>query len=239
MSKSIFFEAEVTNRIQLTPAMTRIELGGAGLNSFVSSGYSDEWVYLKFPVHETSEIPTKTLSRAYTVRKWLPQSGVMYIDFAAHEDGVAAQWAMSARPGTTIPMSEPFGRFKREKTFPWVLLIADVTGLPAVGRILEELPSNVVVTAHIELPDMADRQVLTSTAQLSLYWHDTFGKCGSHSDLYRIAKSAILQDHSGYIWIAGEATMASQSRKYFRDILGFDKERIDAIGYWINGQARG
>jgi NADPH-dependent ferric siderophore reductase len=44
---------------------------------------------------------------------------------------------------------------------------------------------------------------------------------------------------NGYIYIAGEAKMVSQSRKHFRDALGFDKSRIEAIGYWIEGQSRG
>ncbi len=47
-----------------------------------------------------------------------------------------------------------------------------------------------------------------------------------------------LPEGPGYIYIAGEARAASECRKHFRDRLGFDKTRIDAIGYWIEGQAR-
>ncbi|MFK0686561.1 SIP domain-containing protein [Brucella intermedia] len=47
-----------------------------------------------------------------------------------------------------------------------------------------------------------------------------------------------MPEGPGYIYIAGEARAASDCRKHFRDVLGFDKRRIDAIGYWIEGQAR-
>jgi NADPH-dependent ferric siderophore reductase len=60
-----------------------------------------------------------------------------------------------------------------------------------------------------------------------------------YTELPRIAREITeLPEGSGYIYIAGEAKAVSESRKHFRDVLGFDKNRIDAIGYWIEGQAR-
>lgn len=44
---------------------------------------------------------------------------------------------------------------------------------------------------------------------------------------------------NGYIYITGEPKMVSQSGKHFQDARGFDKSRIEAIGYWIEGQSRG
>ncbi|MNL78558.1 Siderophore-interacting protein [compost metagenome] len=85
---------------------------------------------------------------------------------------------------------------------------------------------------------MADRQALTSQADISASWYDSFGKHGRASGLDEIARHIRLPDGPGYIWIAGEATCVSESRKHFRDALGFDKQRITAVGYWILGQAR-
>lgn len=118
-------------------------------------------------------------------------------------------------------------------------LLSDITGLPAVGRILEELPSGKRVFAHIEIPYGDDRQEIDSHADVSITWHESFGIDGTGTRLSEIARAISLPDGAGYIWVAGEATAAADSRSYFRDISGFDEERIRSVGYWIEGQARG
>ncbi|MBN8933850.1 MAG: SIP domain-containing protein, partial [Rhizobium pusense] len=57
--------------------------------------------------------------------------------------------------------------------------------------------------------------------------------------LLDIAQAIKLPEGEGYLYIAGEATAASEVRKHFRDVVGVDKERITSVGYWVEGQSRG
>lgn len=245
---------EVIGKKLLTPSMIRLELGSHDLSGFTSSGRADEWIRLVFPHDDTGEIVLPVFvdtgwqttsgrvaceSRPYTVRKWLPDKGVLTVDFVIHQGGRASSWAMDADVGQKIGIGPPGGRYKLPENCDWVLLLSDITGLPAVGRIVEETPLNKLMVAHVEIPSGADRQSLTRPCGFAVHWYETFCRDGFATRLADIARSVSLPDGPGYIWIAGEATAVSESRKHFRDVLGFDKDRITSVGYWIEGQARG
>lgn len=249
-----YFLARVISVERITPSMIRIRIGGEGLRGRISSPHADEWIRLRFPLpgEQTINLPefvngkwqtpeglNPSPTRPYTVRNWDSHAAIITIDFVAHEGGVAADWAMSARPGDPIGLGNPGGRYRLPEDAGWILLVADITGLPAVGRILEELPADRRAHVHVEIPDAADQQRLTSAAGHEITWYHSFGKPETPTRLADIARAITLPSGPGYIWIAGEATAASDSRKHFRDILGFDKERITSIGYWILGQSRG
>ncbi|GGG18790.1 siderophore-interacting protein [Rhizobium wenxiniae] len=245
-----YFLADVVATSRLSPSMVRVEFGGDDLHRFHSSGKPDEWIRLLFPESRggTVALPTCTdgkwqkpagPTRPYTVRKWHDCSSRLIVDFVAHEGGVAAEWALAASIGDRLGLTNAEGRFHLPEDTLWILLIADFTGLPAVGRILEELPAGYRVTAHVEVPHYSDRQTLHGATDLSLHWHESYGHGDRPTSLLDIARSVKLPDGPGYIWIAGEVTAASEARKHFRDDLGFDKDRLTSVGYWIEGQARG
>lgn len=253
------FWADVVSLEEITPSMTRFIFKVECGERFVPSGYPDEWVRLSFQPNAETPLSLQIRDengkwrwpegsepcpdRPYTVRRWDSSRYEMTIDIVAHESGLATEWAKCARPGDRVGVCNPAGRFHLPKQTDWVLMVTDITGLPAVARVAEELPSGFKAYAHIEIPSEADRQLLETLADLDLVWHvldtkNTGGKGGSK--LASIAGGiTTLPAGSGYIYIAGEAKMVSQSRKHFRDTLGFDKNRIEAIGYWIEGQSRG
>ncbi len=238
--------------------MIRVVLKVQGGERLVATDHPDEWVRLALrPDPDTPvTLPVKMENgrwgrpdgssacpnRPYTVRAWNPATSEMIIDLVAHEGGVAAGWAMAANRGDVVGICNPEGRFELPPGAGWVLLLVDITGLPAVGRILEELPAGMRAIVHIEIPSHADRQVLDSRADVDLVWHETHGR-REHREaptgLPHIAEGfTALPDGAGYIYIAGEARAASACRRHFRDRLGFDKHAIDAVGYWIEGRAR-
>lgn len=177
--------------------------------------------------------------RPYTVRRWDADTSRMTVDVVAHEGGIASDWALSALSGDRVGLTSAEGRFEAPEDAQWILLFADITGLPAVGRILEELPERKRVFAHLETPFPTDRQYLQTSADVEAHWHETYGHGGRPTHLLDIVRATAIPVGRGYIWIAGEVTAASKTRKYVRDVLGFDKDRITAVGYWIIGQARG
>ena len=141
-----------------------------------------------------------------------------------------------------VGICNPEGRLWIPKGSDWILMLTDITGLPAVGRVLEELPEGFQAIVHVDVPYDAVRQEIETKANASVHWHVCHGlkdERPGYTELPRIAQSITsLPDGPGYIYIAGEARAVSDCRKHFRDRLGFDKKRIDAIGYWIEGQAR-
>lgn len=245
-----YFHAEVISRRQLTPSMLRLELGGGDMGRFRSSGKPDEWVRLLLPsaAGEAVDFPAcidgkwqkpPGPTRPYTVRGWDAVRARLTLDFVAHDSGLAWDWATRVRPGERLGLSGAEGRFCPPQDAEWILLFADMTGLPAVARILEEMEAGPSVTAHLEIPGQGDRQPLPSRADTTLNWHHSYGAEGCPSRLLDIARSVPLPPGPGYIWIAGEVTAVAESRKHFRDHLGVDKDRITAVGYWIIGQSRG
>lgn len=248
-----YFFSRVRTAERLTPSMIRVILEVEGAERLVETGHADEWIRLAFAPDDETPVSLPMLTngkwgrpdgsracpnRPYTIRRWDRARAEMVVDLVVHEGGVGASWALAAKPGDMVGLCNPEGRYRLPVAAQWIVLLCDITGLPAAARILEELTGDIAVKVHVELPDIADSQTLTSQADMCVSWYDSFGKDGAASRLDDIARGIQLPDGPGYIWIAGEATCVSESRKHFRDVLGFDKQRITAVGYWILGQAR-
>ncbi|KAB2678483.1 siderophore-interacting protein [Brucella pseudintermedia] len=253
-----YFFGETITVEHLSPSLTRLVIKIKDGERLVPSGHPDEWVRLALkPDAQTPvTLPVKMENgkwgrpdgsqdcpnRPYTIRRWDAERCEMTIDIVGHEGGVAASWVMNAKVGDVVGICNPEGRFWIPRCSEWLLMLTDITGLPAVGRVLEELPAGFRAIVHVEVPSEADRQKIATEADASIVWHYSHGLKSDrpgYTELPRIAESiAELPEGPGYIYIAGEARAASDCRKHFRDVLGFDKNRIDAIGYWIEGQAR-
>lgn len=252
------FLASVMSVQRLTPSMMRVVLKLEGGERLLPSGHPDEWVRLAVPADADTPVTLPVLqgdgrwvmpegadyapNRPYTVRRWNPATCEMVIDIVAHEGGAVASWAKAAQVGDVVGICNPEGRFWLAKGSRWLLMLTDITGLPAVGRVLEELPEGFQAVVHVEVPSDADRQGLKTAADAEITWHACHGlrpERPGYTELPRIARQITqLPEGPGYIYIAGEAKAAAECRRHFRDTLGFDKRRIDAVGYWIEGQAR-
>lgn len=235
LEETDFRAATVLSRKLITPSMIRLTIGGEGLCGFASCGGLDEFVWLSFPEEGTSLAGAP--GRYYTVRRWDDARCEMTVDFVSHEGGIAATWARSAEPGKRLGVLKPRFRYIPPADAAWVLLLADATGLPAVGRIIEERPAAVAVTAHIEISKTEDRQQFAAETH-DLHWHENFDDSERPSRLSEIAAGVKLPQGPGYVWVAGEASEVARCRRHFRDTLGLPKERLTSVGYWIHGQAR-
>ncbi len=253
-----YFLGETVSVEKLTPSMIRTVLKIEGGERLMPSGHPDEWVRLALQPDPMTPVTLPVLmengkwgrpdgskhcpNRPYTIRRWDAGRSEMVVDIVVHEGGVAAGWAMNAKVGDVVGICNPEGRFWMPAGSQWLLMLTDITGLPAVGRVLEEVPAGFKVVAHVEIPSDADRQSIETEANVEMAWHLCHGPRPDrpgHTELPRIAREiTALPDGPGYIYIAGEAKAVSACREHFRDTLGFDKSRIDAVGYWIDGQAR-
>lgn len=222
----------VLSCLSLSPSMMRITFHSDEPWPGVEDNGPDEFCWIAFPTEDGKE-----QGRYYTVRQ--RHGDTFTVDFALHAQGLATDWVRAARPGETLSTYRPRFRYTPPDDTAWVILIADLTGLPMVSRVLDEASPELRVIAHIEVPCADDAQKLHIQTRTTVIWHPMenhvkWADCSTK--LPEIARSfTALPDGPGYIYIAGEAKAVAECRRHFRDTLGFDKSRIDAIGYWIEG----
>lgn len=221
------FRGRVEDVTTLSPSLRRVRIGGPALVDWDTSGDPDERVLVAFP--DASEGGHR---RSYTVRSWDPVMRVVDIDFAVHAGGVAAQWARSAAPGTPVLLSSPKGWWNPPGPARRLVLLADLTALPAAGRIVESLDHRTTVHVVAEIPHDADRQEWATAADLTVTWLTGTGNGLSPSLLpHSLAAVPRLAD-AEYVWAGGEAGAMRAMRTHLRRGLGWSPDRYHVMGYW-------
>ena len=211
--------------------MIRIVLGGEELQTFQSTGVPDEFIWLTFVNGDGT-----SGGRYYTVRHWNRDSCELTVDFVRHDVGIGTKWAQHAIEGDLIEIYLPRSRFAPPPTGD-IILLGDYSALPAIARIVDECRDRRLIV-HAEIPVIEDRLDFGCDDNLTISWHETFGKAERATQLLDIAQTMPCPEKSTYIWIAGEAKAVAECRKHFRTICNIHKDQITAVGYWIEGQAR-
>jgi NADPH-dependent ferric siderophore reductase len=232
---------------RLSPNMVRIRFGGEDLRRFSSSGFGDERIVIFFPLAgqrhtpepvfvdgqlDYSDSPGRPQTRSYTVRRWIPAQAELEIDFVVHQGGVAAAWAMDAQLDDRVGLSTTDGWHSPPDGTAWQLLLADMTGLPALGRIVEELPTGAKAHAIVETIHEDDTQTFETSGDVTYEWVHGTGHGLGPSALLDALKAYEFPAGPGYIWLAGEAAISRAVRTYVRRELGWPIDRFEIIGYW-------
>ena len=241
---------EVVRVERLTPHLQRIVLGGAQLEGF-HSGAPDDHVKLFFP-NDAGELvfPKRgpngiefppgvdpSPMRDYTPRHHDAERGELTVDFVLHGDGPASSWAEVARTGDVIGVGGPRGSFVVADDFDHYVLVADETGLPAVGRWLEEMPASMSATVLVEIPDASDRQLLFTDARCDVHWFERDGVDAAASILLEealrreAAMHRLARKGDTFYWIAAESRRARNMRLMLAE-RGVPKDWVRATGYW-------
>ncbi|WP_278315443.1 siderophore-interacting protein [Lolliginicoccus levis] len=242
-----FHLGEVIEARRVTPSMVRVTLGGPGLAGFASSGKPDErlGVYFPNPGKREPQRPSITdgswefadpedvpEARSYTVRSARPDRGEIDIDFVVHQGGVASAWAMQARPGDIVGLSDADGWFAPLPATSRYLLVADATGLPAAARIIEEAPPGTLVDAILEVPAAEDEHYLAMPAGCSATWLVGSGLGHAPSRLAEAVRELGPLTDGTHVWVAAEAATTRAIRKDLRRERGLPNARMTVIGYW-------
>ena len=218
MSSRTPFEAVVRGRTTLGEHLVRLVLDAP--EGFVSSGVPDEWVALT--------VPGQFQTRYYTVRSCSEE--LLTIDIVLHEHGLVTEWVQTDCVGAHLGLSAPKGSFELPDDAGWVVLAGDLTGLPAIARIAEDL-EGLPVEIHAEVPDgpMPDYVAAPVT------WHDP---PSGTSALAAIVRGLDWPDGPGYFWMAGESAQMREIRRHARHELGWDNHHFDVMGYWSGSRGR-
>ena len=200
-----------------------VTFGGAALDGFVSLGFDD---HVKFMLGDGDD----QVRRDYTPRSYDAQSRQLTIEFALHGEGAASDWARQAAPGQPATIGGPKGSMIVPLDFDWHLFLADVTGLPAIRRRLEELPSGTraIVVAQVAA---SDRILPATQAQLEVHWAD------DADALVAAVRALTMPAGEGYAWGGGEGSMMRRVRDVLVDEKALPKEAMRISAYWKLGAA--
>ena len=207
-------------REQLSEHFVRIVLGGPGLAGFTSTGIPDEWVGLV--------VPGQFQSRYYTVRSW--DGAELVLDVVVHATGLVTQWAAGDCVGDTVTVTEPKGSFELPGDAQWLLLVGDLTALPAIARITEEtdLPTRTWAEVPDHLPDY-----LPGGSDVT--WLEA---PGHGSALAAVVEGIDWPEGTGYFWMAGESAQMRAIRKHLMRERQLPSHAYDVMGYWRSTAGR-
>ncbi|QYM63708.1 siderophore-interacting protein [Microbacterium sp. Se5.02b] len=239
---------------EITPRMRRIVVGGDGLGEatvdghvhrafaapgfddhikliFAADGDLDSALPIQLPHGIEWTAAENRLARDYTPRWVDVGGGEMALDFVLHGDGPAASWAQSAAIGDELSFVGPKSSLRLPEELDWIVLIADETGLPAVGRFLDERPTDAVAHVLLLVEDDAARQELSVRPGDTVTWVTAPG--GDAAALEEAVRNLVLPtEGEGYAWAAAESRALLPVRRFLQRERGLAKDRLNITGYW-------
>jgi NADPH-dependent ferric siderophore reductase len=224
-TKAAQFPATVLRKEQLSSTFVRLVLGGPGLAGFESTGVPDEWVALT--------VPGQFQTRYYTVRAW--GDGELVLDVVVHDHGLVTEWASGDCVGDVVTISEPKSSFTMAPDAQWLILVGDLTALPAIARIIESDPG-VPVTAWCEVPDgelPAYTAYIKGPGEAGVHWLSP--PEGVESATAAVVERIDWPAGEGYFWMAGESAQMRTIRKHLMREVKLPSTAYHVMGYWRGG----
>ena len=178
----------------------------------------------------------KPYSRTYTVRRFDAGKCLLEVDFVLHGDnGPAAAFAARALPGQTVGITAP-KRGSILKPAAYYLLAGDLTALPAIAAMLEQMPSEARGQVFLLLPDPADlpddfRHPPGITVRTFI------GGAEQNAAIVEAVGQAEPENADCYVWFAAEAELVAALRPIARQTWKLPPARCYAVPYWRQGEA--
>lgn len=208
----------VTGAEDITPHYRRLHLTDGGMLA-ATGVHPTMWVRLWF------SHAGKPHQRAYTLVDPDPAAGTFSLEFALHE-GVASDWARSAKPGDTIEATVHGTAFESPDPTPThVFAIGDPASLPAINSLLEALDSSPATVWFEGDPDGLPFRTDPSR-------HDVRPSSRLVDEVKEALPDLLKAHPDAYVWIACDTRTTRTLSAYVRKELGVPKDRMHALGYW-------
>ncbi|WP_304114133.1 siderophore-interacting protein [Mycolicibacterium bacteremicum] len=228
-----FSYASVVEATHLNPRLRRITLQVDDPAALDVKPGGDSAVAIYFPTgRDGARVDPQAAdaeARNYSVRSH--DGDRIVVDVVLHARGVATTWAAGAAAGDRVGLDHARSWYRPAPDTAWQLLVADMAGLPALARIIDELPGEVPVTAIVEVADEEDLDYLPTAPGLTVVRRVGSGNGHGTSELAATVRAQVLPEGKGYCWFAGEAAESRAVRKYLRG-AGWTVDQLDVTGYW-------
>ncbi len=232
----------------ITEHMTRVVLGGDELDGFEITAPASS-IRLLLPDAATGELVMVTWTgnqfelpdgsrppiRTFTPRHFDADRNELTLDVVLHDRGAATDWVRTVEPGDPVAVSGPGRSDAIDDDAGSHLLVGDESALPAIAQLLEWIPRDRRIDAHIEVRSPDAQLALPEHPGATVTWHHA-SPDGAPGDAM-VAAVLGLDDLADAIWIAGEAAAVQRLRKHLFDELGLDRSSVTARGYWKQGRS--
>jgi len=227
----------------VTPRLTRITFGGEGLAGF-DTPRPGAHMKLFFPPADMEWPPKdpeadgpRPPSRTYTPRRYDAARNELEVEFVHHGDGIAANWAQSAKVGDPLSLAGPGGGYDVAEDASQIVLVADETAMPAAGTILEAMPAGCDPIVLCEVIDEGDERELSANVSIRPTWFHRAPTGARQGALLEQAVRELNNIEDGcYWWIACEAATMRRIRDHLMKDRGVDKAHLHTRGYWKLGE---
>lgn len=240
-------EATVVSAEDVTPHMRRVKFACADISPFIGG---DMHVRLLVPPQDRPPVwpgyradgriawpegDDALLVRVYTIRHVDETRREVWIDFLQHPaPGIAtpgADFARDAHPGQRVGLLGPGGG-SLPKTDS-LLMIGDESALPAIARIVAEMPATARIQAIIEVEDEAEEQPLAAQGRLELRWLHRKGYAPEARGVIaeEARKSIAGAEPDTFIWAACEKDDIRAIRSFLKE-RKHDKKNMYVAWYW-------
>ena len=187
------------------------------------------------PVYQP-DVP-RPISRTYTPRRFRPEALELDVEFMVHGEGVASTWAAKAGKGDNVVVTLPGGPYRIDPEARRFVIAGDESSIPAIGQIIETLPSDAHAEVFIEVEDASEEQELTSPAQVELHWLHRDGDGAAAGRKVESAIRELTMPDGARLFVACEAGVMRDIRRHLISERNLPREVFHTHGYWKLGAA--
>lgn len=166
-------------------------------------------------------------TRYVTIRAIRPDAREVDVDIAHHAGGLISDWAALEGDDQEVGVMGPAGDPRLEHTEN-VVLAADVTGLPAIARLIESVQGQVSGHLFVAAPSQQALEDYLPRSSLKMTAIDPARFTDEVADHIRNCTT----DPVSYGWFAGEFKGAQAVRRVFKDSFGLAKKTQLSVAYW-------
>lgn len=176
--------------------------------------------------------------RTYSVRYYDVANNLLTIDFVIHEKGIATTWAQHAKVNDTIGILGMGSKNKFDSAKQLVLL-GDISAMPAICYTLEQLPKDQKAIAIIEVRSESDKVALNLSPLAKIEW--IVSPQGTSQLIAAINQLPISTDDANlFFWGGMESSLSQEVRRSLKnDYTQLPADAIQLISYWREGYAEG
>ncbi|HVM08340.1 MAG TPA: siderophore-interacting protein [Acidimicrobiales bacterium] len=224
----------------VTSRLHRVTLGGDDLDGFEHPGLAASVRLLlshEKPTWNGNEFlladGTRPVIRTLTPLRFDPEALTLDVEIVRHDGGAMSAWVDVASPGDEVAISGPGRGYDLDTAAPAFVIAGDETALPAIGQLLEAVPSSTAVTVDVEVADPA-----ATIPHIDASWHVAEPDAPPGDSLVRAVEAAVIPD-GARVWVAGEAAAVQRIRKHLFEQRGLPRSQCTVRGYWKHGRAGG
>ena len=228
--------------------MARVTLGGEELDGFVLTHPGASVRLLVPPEHTDLHLPTwdgnvfldadgkRAIIRTLTPRAFDLDSSTLDVDIVLHGSGPAARWASTVVAGAVTAVSGPGRGYEIAADATGFVLVGDESAIPAIGQLLEWMPSAIPVEAHVEVASRDAVLPLPARSTVAVHWRVLAEGDPPGETLVAAVESLTLAD-GWRLWAAGEAASMQRIRQHLFTERGIPRSLATVRGYWKHGRA--